>query len=415
MKILYVSQYFPPEMGAPAARVSQLARHWAAAGHDVTVLTGFPNHPTGVVPRAYRDKLRRLVFREHVDGVAVVRTWLLPLPNGRWWERILNYASFCLSASLTGLFLSRPDVVIATSPQLLVGLAGWWLGKVKRTPIVLEVRDLWPDAIIASGVGQESSALARALRGLSRFLYRACDHLVVVTDAFRQELEEKWGVPAAKMSVIENGVELDAFTPWGNSAVLPGDFGVGRFVVSYIGTLGLAHGLETVITAAGLMGEAAPDVAFLLVGDGADKERLRSQVRRSGASNVHFIDAQPREEVPSLIRSSHVCLVTLKKADVFKTVIPTKMLEFMACGRPVVLAVDGQARRVLEQAGGGLFVEPEDSRALADAVIRLRADPELRRVLGLSGRRFVEANLSREATARQYLGVLETLTDASRS
>src|SRR6266852_5034685 len=167
MKILYVSQYFPPEMGAPAARAAELSRHWAAAGHDVTVLTGFPHHPTGIVPPEYRNKFRRLVAHEHTDGVNVVRTWLLPFPNRKAHERMLNYSSFCASAASTGLFLSRPDVVIATSPQLLVALSGWWLARWKRVPFVFEVRDLWPESLTAVGLGDDSSILHRFLPRIS--------------------------------------------------------------------------------------------------------------------------------------------------------------------------------------------------------------------------------------------------------
>src|SRR5215469_7299435 len=156
VKILYISQYFPPEMGAPAARVSELARHWVRAGHEVTVLTGFPNHPDGVVRPEYRKYFWRGVFREQIDGIKVVRSWLLPFPNRRPLERILNYSSFCASASLTGSFLARPDIVIATSPQLLVGLAGWWTAKLKSVPFVLEIRDLWPESLAAVGVGNSA-------------------------------------------------------------------------------------------------------------------------------------------------------------------------------------------------------------------------------------------------------------------
>ena len=192
MKILYVSQYFPPEMGAPAARVSELARHWVKAGHQVTVLTGFPNHPTGIVPPEYRAKLRRLVCREQKDGINIVRTWLFPCPNRKAHERLLNYLSFVLSSCITGIFLRRPDVIIATSPQLFVGLTGRWLGWIKRVPFVLEVRDLWPESITASGMGRDTDLSIRLLRALSAFLYRSCDHVVVVTPAFKQELVAKW-------------------------------------------------------------------------------------------------------------------------------------------------------------------------------------------------------------------------------
>ena len=157
MKILYVSQYFPPEMGAPAARVGELSRYWVQEGHDVTVLTGFPNHPTGVVPAEYRRKFRRLVVRENAGGVNVVRTWLLPFPNRRMYERMLNYGSFCLSSASSGLFMGRPEVVIASSPQLLVGLSGWWLARCKRAKFVFEVRDLWPESLAAVGMGRSNS------------------------------------------------------------------------------------------------------------------------------------------------------------------------------------------------------------------------------------------------------------------
>src|ERR1700690_1928118 len=195
LKILYISQYYPPEMGAPAARVSELARHWVRAGHEVTVLTGFPNHPDGVVRPEYRKDFRRLVCRERVDGVEVVRTWLLPFPNRKAYERMLNYSSFCLSAASTGLFLSRPDVVIATSPQLLVGLSGWWIARAKRSPFIFEVRDLWPESLVAVGMGSPNSLLHRALARVAGFLYRNCDRIVVVTPAFKDHLMAHWHTP----------------------------------------------------------------------------------------------------------------------------------------------------------------------------------------------------------------------------
>ena len=202
MKILYISQYFPPEMGAPAARAVELSRHWARAGHEVTVLTGFPNHPTGVVAAEYREKFRRMVIREQLDGINVVRTWLLPFPNRRAYERILNYTSFCFSAGATGLFLPRPDVVIATSPQLLVGLSGWWVAGWKRVPFVFEVRDLWPESLAAVGVSDGDSLLHRTLGTVAGFLYNRSDRVVVVTPAFEDYLVQHWRVPREKISVI---------------------------------------------------------------------------------------------------------------------------------------------------------------------------------------------------------------------
>jgi glycosyltransferase involved in cell wall biosynthesis len=409
MKILYVSQYFPPEMGAPAARVSELARHWVKAGHQVTVLTGFPNHPTGIVPPEYRSKLRRLVAREQTDGIDVVRTWLFPCPNRKAHERLLNYLSFVLSACITGMFLRRPDVVIATSPQLFVGLVGRWLGWIKRIPFILEVRDLWPESITASGMGRDTDLAIRLLRGLSGYLYRKCDHVVVVTPAFKKELLAKWRVPADKISLVENGVETDLFTPDG-----PGDdkrkLAVdGKFVVSYIGTLGLAHGLHALLKAASELQSVLPPIELLLVGEGADKARLASLAAEFNLANVRFLPQQPRGSIPAIIRASDVCLVLLRKANVFETVIPTKMLEFMACGRPVILGVGGQSRQIIEAANAGICIEPEDPAALAQAITRLYRDARLRETLGRNGREYIVENLSRSRTAQTYIAVLEDL------
>jgi len=213
VKILYISQYFPPEMGAPAARAAELSRHWARDGHDVTVLTAFPNHPTGIVPAEYRAKFRHLVSREKIDGVSVIRTWLFPFPNCKAYERMLNYSSFCASSASTGMFLSRHDVIIATSPQLLVGLSGWWLARCKRVPLVFEVRDLWPESLAAVGIGTGNSLLHRSLARVAGFLYRNSQHVVVVSPSFKDHLISHWNVPPDKISIVENGVETNLFSP----------------------------------------------------------------------------------------------------------------------------------------------------------------------------------------------------------
>ncbi|NJP07781.1 MAG: glycosyltransferase family 4 protein [Chloroflexaceae bacterium] len=412
MHILYVSQYFPPEMGAPAARVSELAHHWVRAGHRVTVLTGFPNHPAGRLHPDYREAYRRFGAREVIDGIEVIRTWLLPLPNRKPYERVLNYSSFWLSSSLRGMLLQRPDVVIGTSPQLLVGLSGWWLGRVKRVPFVFEVRDLWPESITASGVGNDQSLFVRTLRAISGFLYRSSTHIAVVTPAFQQNLVQQWQIDPQKIAIAQNGVETDLFTPDGPTAHVQQAFQLkGRFVVSYIGTLGLAHGLTTVLEAAVELQQSRPDVLFLLVGEGADRERLLQLVQAYGLTNVRFTGQQPREQIPALLRASHACLVLLKKADVFKTVIPTKMLECMACARPIILGVEGQARELIETAQAGLCIPPEDVPSLVASITRLHDDAALRQHLGDQGRRYIVEHLSRERMAHEYLHVLEQVVE----
>jgi colanic acid biosynthesis glycosyl transferase WcaI len=407
VKILYVSQYFPPEMGAPAARAAELSHHWAQLGHEVTVLTGFPNHPTGIVPAEYRGKLRRLVIRETAGPVKVIRSWLLPFPNRKSYERMLNYSSFCLSACTSGIFLARPDIIIATSPQLLVGLAGWWLARIKDVPFVFEVRDLWPESLAAVGMGNPKSLLHRALGKIAGFLYRKCERIVVVTPAFKEYLVQHWRLPPERISVVGNGVETDLFFPGSPDQSLKEQLGAqGKFVACYIGTLGMAHGLEALIEAAERLQNSAPEILFLLVGEGAEKERIVSLADSRGLTNLRFVGQQPRERIPDYIRACDACLVLLKKTELFKTVIPTKMLEFMSCGRPVIVGVDGLARKIVEEAQAGLFIAPEDSDALAQAITQLANDTALCQSLGSNGRREILRNFAREHTALAYIGVL---------
>lgn len=411
MKILYISQYFPPEMGAPAARVAELSRHWARMGHHVTVLTGFPNHPTGIVPTEWRARFRRLRDSETVDGVRVERTWLWPLPNRKAHERIRSYVSFALSAAIRGLTLSRPDVVIATSPQLLCALAGWRVAWSMRVPFVFEVRDLWPESLAAVGAGGEGTLLHRVLGSIAGFLYRRADRIVVVTSAFKDHLIQHWRVPPEKIAVVENGVETNLFCPNAASAgEVRKQLGLDhRFVICYVGTMGMAHGLETMVAAAEELQARLPNATFLLIGEGAEKQKIIDLTNSRRLTNIQFLEQQPRERIPCFVSAADVCLVLLKKNDLFKTVIPTKLLESMACATPVVVAVDGQSRDLVEKAAAGLFVEPEDSRSLANTICELERDCERARQMGRNGRQHIVANLSREKTARDYISVLDEL------
>lgn len=379
-------------------------------GHEVTVLTGFPNHPTGIVPAEWRSRLRGLHYTETIDAVQVVRTWLWPLPNRKAHERIRNYASFCLSAAISGLALSKPDVIIATSPQLLCALAGWWLAFWKRVPFVFEVRDLWPESLAAVGAGSEGSLLHRTLGAIAGFLYRRADRIVVVTPAFKDHLIRYWNVPAAQIAIVENGVETGIFRDDPAAAEVRKRLKLeDRFLICYIGTMGNAHGLETLIAAAEELQTALPNAMFLLIGEGAEKQHIVDLAAARGLTNIQFLGQQPREQIPAYVSASDLCLVMLKKTELFKTVIPTKLLEYMACERPVIVAVDGQARQIMEEAGGGVFVEPENTSALVKAIRDLAGNPELRKTMGASGRQYIVSNFSREKTARDYITVLQEL------
>jgi len=384
--------------------------HWARMGHEVTVLTGFPNHPTGVVPENWRLRFRRLHDTEVADGVRVVRTWLWPLPNRKVHERIRNYVSFCVSAGISGLALPKSDVIIATSPQLLCALAGWWLAWCKRVPFVFEVRDLWPESLAAVGAGAAGSLLHRTLGAIAGFLYRRAHLTVVVSPAFRDHLMRYWNVPAEKIAVVENGVETDVFRLDPAASQLRRELRFeDRFLICYIGTMGNAHGLETLIAAAEELRTALPKATFLLIGEGADKERIVDLAARRRLANVQFLGQQPRERIPAYISAADVCVVMLKKSELFKTVIPTKLLEYMACEKPVIVAVDGQARQIVEEAEAGVFVEPENSNALVRVIVELASSPERGRQMGVNGREHILNNFSRGKKARDYISVMQIL------
>lgn len=349
-------------------------------------------------------------MRENFHGVNIVRSWLLPFPNRKAWERILNYSSFFFSSAITGLFLKCPDVVIGTSPQLLVALSAWWVARCKGVPFVFEVRDLWPESIAAVGMGEQNSLLYRTLKAIAGFLYRKADRIVVVAPAFKDHLVQHWQVPAEKIAVVENGVETGFFKQQlGNQDIRREIHAGGKFVVSYIGTIGAAHRLETLLEAAETLQQSMPEIVFLLAGDGAEKERICSLAQSKKLTNLRILPALPREKVPDYIAASDACLVLLKKAEIFKTVIPTKMLEFMSCARPVILGVEGQAKEILEKAEAGISIEPGSSDALAHAIAFLAANRQLGQSLGENGRHYILRHLSRQQTAKTYLSILQSV------
>lgn len=408
MRILYVSHYFPPEMGAPAGRVAGLARLWAAAGHDVHVLTGFPHHPTGRIHPEYVKAFRHGFLRENYYGVAVHRTWIYPAPNRGKLRRSLNYGSFMASAALVGAVrLPRPDVIVATSPQLLCAAAGALLSLRFRAPLVMEVRDLWPESLVAVGASAKASPLVRGLEGLARGLYGRAAHIVTVTDAQRAAIIAG-GIAAESVSVIPNGVDREFFDAGSAVREAAPPNGGGPFVVTYIGTLGMAHRLETLLDAAAeFRGDST--VRFRIVGEGARRGALERHAGERRLDNVEFTGERPRGEVPRWIAESGACAILLRKNEVFRTVVPSKMLEIMAVGRPLLLGVDGEARRLLDRARAGIAIEPENVAQLVAAIRDLQHDPPRCLAFGRNGREFVSREFFRERLAKEYAAVLERL------
>ena len=402
MRITLLCQYFPPEMGAPSARTYEHARHWASLGHEVTVVTGFPNHPTGVIRPEYRGYF---IKREQTDGIDVLRTWVYVAANKGFTKRVLNFLSFFLSSFiLAALKTGRTDVVIGTSPQFFCAVSAFLLSRIKRVPFVFEVRDIWPQSAVELGA-LSNPLIIRALRAIELFLYRRAALIVAVADSTRQYLLDK-GMAAGKIAVIPNGIDAKFLMAAAVPREVRAELGLeGKFMVSYIGTHGMSHALETVLSAAQVLG-SDDSIHFLFVGEGAEKEKLERLAGELQLRNVTFLGQQPRETLLAFYRASDVSLVPLKKLPIFTKVLPSKLFELMGAGCAIVCSVEGEAASLVERAEAGLCIQPEHIEQLVDAIRRLRSAPELVARFGANGRRFVTAHYLRSTLAERYLEAL---------
>ena len=403
MNILFLTHYFPPEVNAPASRTFEHAKLWVKAGHKVTVVTGVPNHPAGKVYPGYRNKLWQ---KESIEGIEVIRLWTYLSANEGFFRRSLNFASYLVSATLAAPFMRRPDLVVSTSPQFFCGLAGFTVSRLKRRPWVLEIRDLWPETILTVGA-MKKGPLVRILEGLADWSYRKADHVVALTDAFKQHIVAH-GAEPSRVSVIKNGADLSEFGAAQNGEAFKREHGLaGKFVAAYVGTHGLCHKLGTVLEAAVRL-KHREDIAFLMVGGGAERARLVALKESMDLSNVTMLDQLPKPVMPAVLAAAGASLVLLKKDDLFRTVLPSKMFEAMAMACPIVLGVEGEARVLLEEAGAGIAIAPENADELAAAVVRLADNPGLRAQLGKQGASYVREHFDRSKLALRYLSLLET-------
>ncbi len=564
MHILYVSQYFPPEVGAGSARAFELAKHWVRAGHRVTALTGFPSYPTGWNGNGNgaHPPPDLTALSEYGDRLRVVRSWAMGVGSRTPRERLMAWSSFSLSSSLRGIAIPKPDVVLASSPPLTVGMTGWWLSRLKRKPFVFDVRDLWPESVRDLAGTKPGAVADRTLDAMAGFLYRSADRIVVTSEATRQALLDRGKTAPEITFTIPNGVETGMFAPQPltspNREKFKQSLGLGgKFIVSFIGTIGLAQDLDLIIRAAEHLSAAPPnarpprtaepanpynppaqppttkpapnlpypdppppptterapntpydlpaqpptaerapntpypdpsqpptpkpapnlpfrdspppptaehvpldlpfrdtvspptgkyappdiplsdpsppptaepaalylpfrnppapptedcppgDIHFLFVGEGPTRQRVVEAVRERGLQNFTFMPAQPRERIPAFIQASDICLVTLRQAPVNDVIIPFRMLEFMACARPVLLSASGESARILKDANAGLVIPQGNPEALANAILHLRQNPAQRHQAGQNGSRYITQNFSRQQMAQTYLEVLK--------
>ncbi len=402
MRVLFMTENFPPETNAAATRVFERACYWVEAGHQVTVLTSAPNFPGGRLFPGYRNRWRHV---ESVSGMRVVRVKTFITANQGVVRRSLDFISFMASAFLFGLFERRPTVIAATSPQFFAAVGGWALAACRRVPFIFELGDLWPASIDAVGALQNGTLL-RAIERLELFLYRRSAAVVALSSAFKRNLVAR-GIAPGKIAVVINGVDLPRYAPQPRDEALAREFGLGGcFTVGYVGTHGMAHGLENVLAAAA--GTRQRDrLRFLFVGPGAERENLINEAKRQELDNVVFMPPQPKHRMPAVWSLCDVALIHLRNDPVFADVIPSKIFEAMAMGLPLlIVAPDGEATRIVEQTGAGLSVAPEDPVALADAALRLMDDDTLRtRLATASGT--AATRFSRRTQAETMMAVLE--------
>lgn len=402
MRILFLSDNFPPEGNAPATRLWEHATRWVAAGHEVTVITCAPNFPEGHLYEGYRNAWRQV---EVLQGIRVVRVMTYITANEGFVKRTLDYLSFMLMGFFLGLFERRPDVVVATSPQFFCALGGWALSVAKWRPFVFELRDLWPASIMAVGA-MKKSLLIRFLEQVELFLYRRARRVIAVTESFRQDLVDR-GIPADRIDVIRNGVDLDRYQPAERDPALEREFDLqGKFVIGYMGTHGMAHALPRVLEAAERLLDR-DDIVFFFAGSGAERGTVERLVREKGLHNVRLIPRQPKERMPALWTVCDVSLVPLRDNPVFATVIPSKIFESMGMGVPILMSLpDGEATRIIEGDEVGICVPPENPQAMADAIVMLADSSEqmqrFRRNALIAAKKY-----SRERLANEMLALLK--------
>lgn len=400
MHILFLTHYFPPEVNAPATRTYEHCKRWVAQGHKVTVITCVPNCPNGVVYKGYKNSWRST---EMVDGITVVRVWTYVAPNKGFLRRIFNYTSYMFSAVINGLFIRNVDVMVATSPQFFCGWAGVLLHWLKRFPFILEIRDIWPESIVTVGA-MKKSKVTRFLEKLEKIMYKEADHIVAVGEGYKQNIISK-GTDPEKISVVINGVDLERFKLDADPLPARKKYHCeNKFICSYIGTVGMAHGLEVMLKAARIYkSKSITDIVFWIVGDGAKREELEMEAKKDGLDQVVFTGRLPKDDMPAIIAASDCCLVHLRGSELFSTVIPSKIFELMAMNIPIIMAVKGEAQDIVTRGKAGVVMQPDNPEDLIKCIKQIRTAGKN----AFLGREYVTKYYNRDTLALNMLEIIE--------
>jgi len=401
MKLLFLTDNFPPESNAPASRTYEHCKEWVKEGIEVTIITCNPNFPFGKTYDGYKNKLYQT---EEIDGIKVIRVWSYMSENKGAIKRILDYSSYAVMAFFAGLFV-RTDLIVATSPQLFTALGGCALAKVKRKPWIFELRDLWPEGIKDTGAIKNTKIL-NFLTKMELCLYRKSTHVVTVSKGLKENLSSR-GILPSKIDIVTNGANLELFKAREKSETLLNELGLqNKFIFGYIGTHGLAHGLEFIIDS--IKDIKDERIHFLFIGTGAKKEATVALSKKLGLKNVTFLPPVSKSEVVDYISIIDVALVPLTKTDIHASLIPSKIFESASMRKPILLGVEGEAKEIIETHNAGLTFEPENKDEFLSGVKILSNDVELFTTLQ-QGCDELADTFSRKSLAMNMLDILKKI------
>ena len=402
MKILFLTQYCPPEVGAPQNRIFEFAKQLKGFGHEVSILTAMPNYPKGEIFDEYKGK-KTVV--EEIEGIKIVRTSIYATKDKAFTKRLRNYLSFTFSCLIQGAkFIDRQDVIITESPPLFLGWSGYILSKWKHAKFIFNVSDLWPESAVKLGV-LNNKLFIKLSTWLEEFCYRKATAVTGQTKGIVDNIVQR-GINSNKVHLITNGVDTQFFKPENRDETFRKEIGIeNKFSLCYAGIHGVAQGLEVIINTAEILREYE-SIQFVFIGDGPEKQKLIDLKEKKNLKNITFLPVQAKINMPRIIASMDATIIPLKKLDLFKGALPSKMFEALASELPIILGVEGEAKNLIEEAGAGIVVEPENPEELALAVKTSYNDNQLRKRLGRNGREYVIKNYSRTSIARKLERIL---------
>ena len=408
IKILLVSQYFPPETGAAASRMGDLSKYLAHNGYDVTVLTEIPNYPDGKMAEGHRFGL---LNHNKYGSVKVYSSFVIPTKRTNLFERVLFYGSYFFGTIINSFRMPKTDIVLGTTPSPLTGLAAWFISAIKGAKFVLDVRDLWPESVVS--LKQIKSGLVLTLlQSIEKFIYKRADLISLAVPGFRKHINSVLPFKTEYVDLI-NGAPDEFFSEEYENIDIEGTTDLSnKLVVFFSGNHGIAQSMETLIEAANSLKDEA-NIHFLLVGSGIVKPKLKRLAKEMNLNNITFLSSQPRELMPSLIRIADVCVVPLKGISLFKHAIPSKMFEYLACGKPVILSVEGEASKILNESKGGITIDPENADALVASILFLKNNPEKIKEYGASGKLYIKNNYKKTDINERFSKILKELVSNS--